>query len=247
LAKAIGATYYEFDIDTIVESYKGVVQQALNRELTWDGDDLALQNIQARVRSPGIWMMANISSSLLLSTSNRSEVAVGYATMDGDTSGGLSPIAGVEKTFLRRWLLAMERGEVPGIPALEALRFVNEQPPTAELRPPGAAQEDEKDLMPYEVLDALEAELIAKRHTPLEAFRGLRQQFAGVYPPNQLKQWTHKFCRLFTITQWKRERYAPAFHLDDRNLDPKTWARFPILASAYQAELEELDRETADL
>lgn len=247
LAQAIGARYLEFDIDGIVESYKGVVSQALGRDLTWEQDDIALQNIQARVRSPGIWMLANISGSLLLSTSNRSEVAVGYATMDGDTSGGLSPIAGVEKTFLRRWLVAMERGDVPGIPALPALRLVNQQAPTAELRPPDAVQEDEKDLMPYEVLDALEAELIAKRGTPLQAFEQLCRDFADVYQPAQLKAWTHKFCRMFTIVQWKRERYAPAFHLDDRNLDPKTWARFPILASPFEAERDALDRATPEL
>ena len=68
-------------------------------------DDIALQNIQARVRSPGIWMIANIRNALLLSTSNRSEAAVGYATMDGDTSGGLAPIAGIDKAFSRRLVL----------------------------------------------------------------------------------------------------------------------------------------------
>ena len=51
-----------------------------------------------------LWLIANIRSALLLATSNRSEAAVGYATMDGDTCGGLSPIAGIDKAFLRQWL-----------------------------------------------------------------------------------------------------------------------------------------------
>ncbi len=72
----------------------------MDRKLTWQTDDIALQNIQARVRAPSVWMIANIYNALLLSTSNRSEAAVGYATMDGDTSGGLSPIAGIDKHFL---------------------------------------------------------------------------------------------------------------------------------------------------
>ena len=76
--------------------------------LSWETDDIALQNIQARTRSPGVWMLANIRNALLVSTSNRSEAAVGYATMDGDTSGGLSPIAGIDKNFLRAWLRWME-------------------------------------------------------------------------------------------------------------------------------------------
>ena len=81
-----------------------MVSGAIGRPLTWEQDDIALQNIQARVRSPGVWLLANLRGALLLSTSNRSEAAVGYATMDGDTSGGLSPIAGIDKAYLRRWL-----------------------------------------------------------------------------------------------------------------------------------------------
>ena len=72
----------------------------LGRPLTWEADDIALQNIQARVRGPSVWLLANVKNALLLSTSNRSEAAVGYATMDGDTCGGLCPIAGIDKAFL---------------------------------------------------------------------------------------------------------------------------------------------------
>ena len=104
LADALGCRHYEFDVDAIVNQYVGTVSKALGRELTWGTDDVTLQNIQARVRAPGVWMLANIRGALLLATSNRSEAAVGYATMDGDTAGGLSPIAGIDKAFLRTWL-----------------------------------------------------------------------------------------------------------------------------------------------
>src|SRR5690606_7424638 len=95
VTEALGAKFYEFDVDGLVHDYVNMVSNAVGRELTWERDDIALQNIQARVRSPGVWLLANLSGSLLLATSNRSEAAVGYATMDGDTSGGLSPIAGI--------------------------------------------------------------------------------------------------------------------------------------------------------
>ena len=49
-----------------------------------------------------------------------------------------------------------------------------------------------------------------------------------------------RFFRLWSRNQWKRERYAPSFHLDDENLDPKTWCRFPILSSGFTAELAEM-------
>ncbi|MDH3717936.1 MAG: NAD(+) synthase, partial [Planctomycetota bacterium] len=156
LAAALGANFLEFDVDAIVDSYVDMVSAGMGRDLTWQTDDLALQNIQARARAPGVWMVANIQGALLLSTSNRSEAAVGYATMDGDTSGGLAPIAGIDKAYLRRWLIWMEREGPQGIGPLPALSLVNQQQPTAELRPPQAGQTDEDDLMPYEVLDAIE-------------------------------------------------------------------------------------------
>ena len=80
----------------------GKIEHALGRELTWQTDDLALQNIQARVRAPGIWLLANVQNCLLLTTSNRSEASVGYCTMDGDTAGSISPIAGVDKDVCER-------------------------------------------------------------------------------------------------------------------------------------------------
>jgi NAD+ synthase (glutamine-hydrolysing) len=239
VADALGAQYLEFDVDEIVEKYVAIVSQAVGRELNWKRDDLALQNIQARVRSPSVWLLANLTSSLLLATSNRSEAAVGYATMDGDTSGGLSPIAGIDKAFVRRWLRWMEREGPAGIGPLPALAAVNEQAPTAELRPAAAHQTDEADLMPYDVLDAIERAAIRDKKMPLEVFHLIRAAFPDV-PPAQLGAWVERFFRLWCRNQWKRERYAPSFHLDDENLDPKTWCRFPILSGNFERELAEL-------
>src|SRR5262249_6466959 len=104
VAEALGAEFVEWDVDKLVADYTERVSTAAKGALDWKSDDVALQNIQARVRSPGVWLLANIRNSLLLATSNRSEAAVGYATMDGDTSGGLSPIAGIDKAYLRKYL-----------------------------------------------------------------------------------------------------------------------------------------------
>ena len=241
LAKAIGSKHLELNIDELVQGYQKMIAQAIGQELSWDQHDLALQNIQARVRSPSVWMLANLNGSLLLTTSNRSEVAVGYATMDGDTSGGLAPIAGVEKTFLQRWLCFIEKSPLFQVAPIPELALVNQQEPTAELRPPDRQQKDEHDLMPYPVLDALEELIIAQRKTPCEAFKGLKKRYSKGFSHQNLYSWTKKFCKMFASSQWKRERYAPAFHLDDRNLDPKTWARFPILSGSFEVELEEMD------
>src|SRR5262249_22657157 len=168
LAEAIGARHLEFDVEELVRGYIARVEGALGRTLDWEHDDLALQNIQARVRAPSVWLIANISGALLLSTSNRSEAAVGYATMDGDTAGGLSPIAGIDKNFVRSFLRWLEAEGPVGLGRISALRAINEQAPTAELRPSASAQTDEGDLMPYDLLDAIERSAIRDKRSPVE-------------------------------------------------------------------------------
>ncbi len=239
VAEALGADFLEFDVDPLVQQYIEMVARAIGRPLTWETDDVALQNIQARVRAPGVWMLANLRGALLVSTSNRSEAAVGYATMDGDTSGGISPIAGIDKAFLLRWLRWFERQGPAGIGPLPALAAVNSQQPTAELRPASAAQTDEADLMPYELLDAIERAAIRDKHSPLEVFQLMQAEFPQ-YTAEQRLVWVERFFRLWCRNQWKRERYAPSFHVDDENLDPKTWCRFPILSGGFERELEQL-------
>jgi NAD+ synthase (glutamine-hydrolysing) len=239
VAGALGADYLELDVDEVVQDYVTLISSAVGRPLTWEADDVALQNIQARARGPSVWLLANLRGALLLATSNRSEAAVGYATMDGDTCGGLSPIAGIDKAFLRRWLRWMQSVGPRGVGPLPELAAVNSQTPTAELRPQQAGQTDEEDLMPYEVLDAAERAAIRDKQTPLEVLRRLAVELPQ-YARHDLGVWVERFFRLWCRNQWKRERYAPSFHVDDENLDPKTWCRFPILSGGYERELREL-------
>jgi NAD+ synthase (glutamine-hydrolysing) len=241
VAKAIGSNHHELNVEELHKGYRSIIESAIGRKLTWQHDDVALQNIQARVRSPGIWMLANLGNALLLSTSNRSEAAVGYATMDGDTSGGLSPIAGIDKAFLRQWLKWMETKGPMGVHSIPALSAITKQIPTAELRPASQKQTDEDDLMPYIVLNAIERAAIRDKNSPVEVFELMLGQFPN-YPRKQLGLWVDRFFKLWCRNQWKRERYAPSFHLDDENLDPKTWCRFPILSGGFETELAELQK-----
>ncbi|MGB5375802.1 MAG: NAD(+) synthase [Polyangiales bacterium] len=239
VAEAIGATFYILDVQHIVDAYESLISDAVNRPLTWEEDDITLQNIQARARGPSVWMLANMRGALLLSTSNRSEAAVGYATMDGDTCGGLSPIAGIDKAFLRQWLLWLERKGPEGMQPIPALHAVNVQTPTAELRPKGSEQTDEGDLMPYPVLDVIERLAIGDKLPPADCLEILGSEFSD-YDEDTLRGWVTRFFQLWSRNQWKRERYAPSFHVDDKNLDPKTWCRFPILSGGFERELSEL-------
>lgn len=234
LAESIGAGFLNWEISDEVKSYTEKIENVLGRKLNWKEDDLALQNIQARTRSPIIWMLANIKNALLLSTSNRSEGDVGYATMDGDTSGSISPIASVDKHFIRQWLLWAEKHlDYPG------LAKVNSLSPTAELRPTENQQTDESDLMPYSLIVEIEKLAIRDRRSPIDIFLILKDEID--IKPDLLKTYIKKFFRLWSRNQWKRERLAPSFHLDEFSVDPKSWCRFPILSGGFEEELKELD------
>jgi NAD+ synthase (glutamine-hydrolysing) len=239
VAEALPATHVELEVDDVCDSYVQKTEAALGRRLTWESDDVTLQNIQARSRGPSVWMLANVKHALLLATSNRSEAAVGYATMDGDTCGGLSPIAGIDKAFLRQWLRWLETEGPVGLGPIPDVRAVNRQQPTAELRPHEAGQTDEADLMPYDLLDTIEDHAIGEKRSPAEVLAAVRVQFKQ-YSHDRLAAWVRRFFELWSRNQWKRERYAPSFHLDDKNLDPKTWCRFPILSGGFRRELEDL-------
>ncbi|CCH00478.1 NAD+ synthetase [Fibrella aestuarina BUZ 2] len=253
LAESLGATFMNINIDGLVGTYRGLIEEQLGRALSWDTDDLALQNIQARVRAPGVWMLANIKNALLLSTSNRSEAAVGYATMDGDTAGSISPITGIDKQFLRSWLRWLEEEglNVVNTPSPDAriklagLHRVNTLQPTAELRPLDRNQTDEDDLMPYDVLNEIENVAIRDKQAPIAVLKWLEARYNGQdgtqpYDREKLIIWIERFFKLWSRNQWKRERYAPSFHLDDHSLDPRTWMRFPILSGGFEKELAEL-------
>lgn len=244
VAEAVGAEFHVIDVEAMRAGYVAAVEAAIGRTLSWDRDDVTLQNIQARVRAPSIWMLANLRGAILLTTSNRSEAAVGYATMDGDTSGGLAPLGGIDKTYLRVWLRWLERTGLDGHAPLPALCHVNAQQPTAELRPPGEAQTDEKDLMPYDVLEAIEDEAIRDKRMPIDVL----YEVAPAFPQHTLAElalWIERFFTLWCRNQWKRERFAPGFHLDDKNLDPRSWCRFPILSGGFARELAALRAFTA--
>jgi NAD+ synthase (glutamine-hydrolysing) len=219
LAQALDTTCFEWDISQPVAAFTAMVEQSLNRKLSWQKDDLCLQNIQARSRAPGIWMMANVRNHLLLTTGNRSEADVGYCTMDGDTAGSLAPIAGVSKHFIRQWLqYARDAYHLP------VLDLIINQEPTAELRP--VRQTDEGDIMPYELLEQIEVLFLAEKKSPPEILNWLLQSRGE--SREYLQQCIDRFMLMWKRNQWKRERLAPSFHLDRFNVVPRSMGRYPI-------------------
>ena len=106
VAEEIGATFLDGQIQQALTAAHEAVEAMTGEPLSWSDPrhDITLQNIQARLRGMLIWTIANIHNALLLVTSNKSEAAVGYTTMDGDSSGGLAPIADVPKSLVKLYL-----------------------------------------------------------------------------------------------------------------------------------------------
>ncbi len=89
------------------------------------------------------------------------------------------------------------------------------------------------------MLDVIERLAIGDKLPPADCLEVLRSEFKE-YDEETLRTWVKRFFQLWSRNQWKRERYAPSFHVDDKNLDPKTWCRFPILSGGFERELSEL-------
>lgn len=256
LANEVGALHNSWSISNLVKEYVRLADSLTPENLlTWEKDDLALQNIQARVRSPGIWLLANKYNKLLLATSNLSEATVGYCTMDGDTSGVLSPIGGIGKSKvlqINRYIfeegLKIEENQVfkDDVMKLASMQGIISQAPTAELRP--VEQTDEKDLMPYPLLDEIRFKIHNFNLTPKEVFIELLDgAFAQTYSKQFILDALRRFYRLYCRNQWKRERLACAFHIEKDSTDPKTFRRLPLLSSSLSFELSELNDYAKEL
>ena len=138
LVESLGIELLEYPIEGL---YKAYLQAFDSKELT-----VAEENLQARIRANILFYLSNRYGWLVLSTSNKSEIAVGYGTIYGDMAGGFAPIKDLYKTMVYR--LAQYRNSIrPDIP-----QRVLTKPPSAELRP---NQTDQDTLPSYEVLDRI--------------------------------------------------------------------------------------------
>ena len=228
LAEALGVP---FQVVSIAEEAEIALRKA--EEIMGDPakvTGLAKQNLQARIRGTMMLNWANNANGLLLVTSNLSEAAVGYTTTGGDNQGGFSPIANVPKTLVSRLLDHVAQRD-----GLDALHKVLAIPPSAELAPD---QADEKDLMPYVVLDDLLYLFGRRRKSLPDCWRLLVYRHPD-HDAEQLRAWTAYFGKLFAYNQWKREQLPVTLKVMDLDLDPKTGFRFPVTQS-IDDELNEL-------
>lgn len=229
LCQSLGVIFYSIDIEGLVSENLAKIAPLIHKKFNWEEDDLTLQNIQARVRAPLGWLLANAIEALYVTTGNRSEAFMGYCTVDGDTAGGVAPLAGLDKAFLiglsRFWL---KEGLIPLGP-ITALNGVLAMPPTAELRPATAQQTDENDLMPYEILATLERAVIGQ-HLSKEDTQALLVWRYPYIELENLRRYLSTFYARLHQSAWKRERLAVGFVVDTVNACPRAGLRFPVLS-----------------
>lgn len=183
-------------------------------------DAATRQNVQARLRAERMWSWTNSARGLFLQTSNMSEKAVGYTTIGGDMEGALSIIANVPKTvvnYLLDYLLESTGSE--------AIRATLKKPPSAEL---ADDQEDERDLMPFPVLDACFALYAGEKLDPGEVLHVLLTMFPEE-PKERVAAWAAKFARLFTQSIYKWVQAPLCIHVGNLDLDRERALQLPVV------------------
>jgi NAD+ synthase (glutamine-hydrolysing) len=154
-AEALGVEYHVIPIEPPFQAFLDCLKQ----EFAGSAEDTTEENIQARCRGVILMAISNKKRKILLTTGNKSEMAVGYATLYGDMAGGYAPIKDVPKTMV--YALTRYRNSVAGVIPLRVL----ERPPSAELK---ADQKDQDSLPPYDILDPILEMYVEQDKSPEE-------------------------------------------------------------------------------
>ena len=192
LAKALGIQYDVVPIEPVFEQLKsqlGEIFEGLK-------EDTTEENMQARIRGNILMSMSNKFSSLLLTTGNKSELAVGYCTLYGDMCGGLAVISDLPKTkvySLAKWI-NRDREIIPDSTLTK--------PPSAELRP---GQVDQDSLPPYDMLDSI-----------LEAYVVDGQDAEAIIASGHDKATVERIIRLINLNEYKRRQAAPGIKITSK-------------------------------
>ncbi|MGC9163203.1 MAG: NAD(+) synthase, partial [Thiomonas sp.] len=208
MAQRLGVQYDVLPITPLFEAFRASLDPLLQPH----PGDTTLENIQARIRGTLLMALSNNSGRIVLTTGNKSEMAMGYATLYGDMAGGFAVIKDVTKTLvweLARWrnAQAAAQGQAEIIPQRIITRA-----PSAELRPD---QTDQDSLPPYEVLDA-----ILQRY--MEQDESVEAILAAGYARADVERVVH----LLKQSEYKRRQAPPGIRITHRAFG-RDW-RYPI-------------------
>ncbi len=205
LAKNLGV---EFRLIPIKNAFR-VLGETLKPTIDWqDPPEVTEENVQARIRGLILMATANREGRIVLGTGNKSELAVGYATLYGDMASGLGVISDLPKTLVYKLAKYINKDKeiIP--------RRTIEKPPSAELRPD---QKDTDSLPPYDVLDAILEQYVEKR-------RGVSEINTKVFN----RELVEKIIRMVNRAEFKRRQMAPGLKVTTKAFG--TGRRMPIAA-----------------
>jgi NAD+ synthase (glutamine-hydrolysing) len=194
LATALGIAYQEIPIEPMHAAFLAQLAQAQGRPL----GDLAEQNVQARIRGQVLMALSNDTGGLVLSTGNKSELAVGYCTLYGDMAGGLAVIGDLPKGLVYR--VSRAANARAGRQLIPERTFL--KPPSAELKP---GQVDQDSLPPYDVLDDI-----------LLAYLEERRPFDEIVARGHPAETVRRVLRLVIGSEYKRRQAAPVLKVSEK-------------------------------
>jgi NAD+ synthase len=211
LVKALGIRYEILPIADAVNGFEAILSQ------TFKGlpRDITEENLQARARGTLLMAISNKTGAMVVTTGNKSEMSVGYATLYGDMNGGFNPIKDIYKTEVFRLSRLRNSWKPDGAlgPSGEVIpENIIVRPPTAELR---ENQTDQDSLPPYDILDAI-LERLVEREEPL----------ADIVAAGFERDVVTRIDRLLNIAEYKRRQAAPGVKVTRKNFGRDR--RYPI-------------------
>jgi len=207
-ANTLGTDYHVIPIESVYTAF----ESALAPRFEGYDEDVTEENLQARIRGTMVMSISNKTGKLVLATSNKSEVAVGYSTLYGDMVGGFSPLKDVPKTLVYR--LAKYRNTLSQVIPERVIT----RPPSAELRP---NQLDQDSLPDYEVLDNIIKAYVKEDQSPDEIIKTFN------YDLEEVK----RIINLINKNEYKRRQAAPGIKITSKAFGRDR--RYPI-TSWYQ-------------
>ena len=193
-AERLGVSYERIDIEPAVAAFDAMLAPAFAGR----APDVTEENIQSRIRGVILMALSNKFGSMVLTTGNKSEMSVGYATLYGDMNGGYNPLKDIYKTDvyrLCRWRNASDATGLKGAAGEVVPTRIIEKAPSAELR---ADQTDQDSLPPYDVLDAILEGLV-------EEEKSVREIVAAGYDEATVQRVEH----LLYVAEYKRRQAPP--------------------------------------
>jgi len=191
LAENLGIKFLTVPIGTILDEY----DRELKNIQGWDNESIGYENLQARIRGNILMSLSNSLGALVLTSGNKSETAVGYATLYGDTAGGFAVIKDVPKTLV--YQLAKHINKISGREVIP--QSIIDRPPSAELKPD---QKDTDSLPDYDVLDR-----ILKGY--VEQDKSARQLIEEPLPAEMVEQ----VIRMVDHNEYKRRQSPPGIKI----------------------------------